>query len=724
MRTRLLVMVAALLLVSATAESQTVTTQDTPKTVAGSSVADVTPVIQVDFGFRLSSYGTDSDEARHQRFQDLRNGAAIDRFRLVKQTESWSFNGEADRVGYRDQRYYGLFSNPGKLKVSFEWNQTPLFYSRDTRTFYVSSPSTPGVLRVDDSIQSGIQNATLTLPNAAGLATPFDLRSQRDVADLRAVVSAGRRVDLNLYAKTTYRVGQQPFGAGFGFTLADEVPLPVDSRTTELGGAFEWANGRSLLRLGYDGSFYRNNAGTLVWDNPLRIADSIGAGPYQGRMALWPNSAYNTVSATASVSMVGRSQAVAYLAVGNMTQNDPLIPFTINTALPSIELARPTANAQARVTSANLTFTSRPTDIVWFSARFRSYGFINRTPEFHVGNLVNYDTSVVTLNEPADPLGFSRKTFDAEASVTPMPFTAFRVGYTREAFVHRFRTVETTRTDTVQASIDTTGLNWLTLRAIFEHGNRTGTGLDVTSLIERGEQPSLREFDIADRDTDRFSAIIQVMPMSQFSVNAMVASGKETYPDTATGFGLRSNDNRSYSIGFDFVPTDAVSMGLSYQSDKYTAVQWSRTASPLPSPQFNDPTRNWSDNSSDRTDTVTASLDLLKLFPKTELRTAYDYSKGQSTYVYGLASNTTLPAPVQLAPVVNTRQHGTLDLRYLISRHVSAGVVYWYDKYDVNDYALGPATIDSIAQPSFLALGYVWRPYTAQTVWARLSFLW
>jgi hypothetical protein len=39
-------------------------------------------------------------------------------------------------------------------------------------------------------------------------------------------------------------------------------------------------------------------------------------------------------------------------------------------------------------------------------------------------------------------------------------------------------------------------------------------------------------------------------------------------------------------------------------------------------------------------------------------------------------------------------------------------------------FALGPATLNTLAQPSFLMLGYVFRPYTAQTVMGRVTYLW
>ena len=59
-----------------------------------------------------------------------------------------------------------------------------------------------------------------------------------------------------------------------------------------------------------------------------------------------------------------------------------------------------------------------------------------------------------------------------------------------------------------------------------------------------------------------------VTPVSQFSVNASAGIGKQDYP--GTNFGLRNNDNHVYSVGFDFVPSDKVSLGASYGYEKYT----------------------------------------------------------------------------------------------------------------------------------------------------------
>jgi hypothetical protein len=223
--------------------------------------------------------------------------------------------------------------------------------------------------------------------------------------------------------------------------------------------------------------------------------------------------------------------------------------------------------------------------------------------------------------------------------------------------------------------------------------------------------------------------------MSDFSFNTSVSFGRQEYP--GTNFGLRDNNNHVYSVGFDYVPSNQVSMGVNYGFEKYDALQVSRTANPLPAntvaflndptQQFNDPRRDWTDNSADRVHTVDASFDLLKLLPKTDIKVAYNYSRAESTYTYGLAPNTVVAAPVQLTPVLNKLQRGTVDGRYFVTRHFAVGGIYWFDKYNVEDFALGP--VSSLAQPAtatpaLMMLGYFYRPYTANTVMARITYLW
>src|SRR5262249_46418193 len=273
--------------------------------------------------------------------------------------------------------------------------------------------------------------------------------------------------------------------------------------------------------------------------------------------------------------------------------------------------------------------------------------------------------------------------------------------------------------------IDVTGVSWLTLRGVYEHGQRRGSAVNEAELIAIGEQPSLRQFDVSDRDRDRLSAVAFLTPISFLAFNGSVGVGREHYP--GTNLGLRSNDNHVYSVGVDLVPSDAVNVGVSYGWERYTALQASRTSNPLPDPTFIDPRRDWTDDSTDKVDTLDASLDLVKVIPRTELRLAFDLSNARSTYVYGLASNTTLAAPAQLPAVTNLLRRATFDVKYFLTAHLAAGAAYWYDDYRVNDFALGPQpglALPATAAPSIVMIGYRTMPYTANTVWGRVTYFW
>jgi MtrB/PioB family decaheme-associated outer membrane protein len=676
----------------------------------------------VDVSVRDTVYTPGSDEGRAQRYRDLRGGGTVEFLRYKQDTATHWFNVEIDHAGYRDQRYSATYNDFGRFKAWFQFNSIPLFFSEDTKTLFAPEGGTiENILRIPDAIQTGLQNKTLPYASVDALASPFDLRLKRTVAQFNTTYSFARSLDLNVMFNSSAKNGNQPWAGTFGFGDAVELPVPVQTRTTDFGVGLEWANNRGSARVGYDGSFFRNDFETLVWDNPLRITDSPTLGPLQGRELLWPDSNQSTGSISGALNLPARSHATGYLSIGQWSTDSALIPFTVNSALPVIPLDRQTSDTRARITSMNYTFSSRPTDMLWVSARYKSYDFDNRTPLFHLANTVAYDTTVEAFADGStSPYSLNRKTFDAEASLTPYRYSAFRVGYTREQIDQTFRTFDTTTEQTVRASADVSGVSWLMLRAVYEHAKRVGSGLDEQSLDDIGEQVSLRQFDISDRNANRVSVVAQVTPVSSFSVNGSVSAGNEDRPGTV--FGLRSNDNRSYSVGVDYVPRKQVSMGAQYTWEKYTSLQASRQANP--GPQFDDPTRDWTTDGNDRSHTFTASMDLLKLVEKTDIIFSYAFNHAESLYVYGLAPNTTLAPVQQLPPVVNELNRATINLRYHFTRHMGGGIVYWFDKYTVNDFAMGAETLTTIAQPSFLMIGYLARPYTANTLSGRFTYYW
>jgi MtrB/PioB family decaheme-associated outer membrane protein len=674
---------------------------------------------QVDVGLRGTIYTDNSDEARYQRYRDLRNGAIADYFRASKDTGVWSFHAQADHVGYRDQRYFADYRRPGKLHVTFEFNQIPIFYSQDTATPFTNAGG--GLLTLPDVTQNAIQNGTAKLADWVPISPKFDLESKRSVADVHLVYNATKDVDLFVNFRNTVKKGQQQWDGTFGFSNAVDFAVPVDTHTSELGVAGEWMDDRADVRVGYDGSFFRNTNQVITWDNPLRLTDSPSSGPGQGREALWPNSNQNSGWISGLMKLPMHSQATAYVSLGDWTQDQTLIPFTINSALAAPTLDRSTADAKARITASTLSFNTRAIDDLALNFRFRTYDFNNETPVFHVTQTVSYDTSVAAFDAGSNTIySFNRKTFDADASWTPIAHGALRAAYTRDYLSQTFRTFDSQHEDWLRLSADATGIKTMTLRAVYEFSNRNGTGLDEQSLDDIGEQTSLRQFDISNRKTNRFSVIGMGQVNSSLSVNGTVFVGTDHRPDST--FGLQQNDNHGVGVGFDYVPDEKVSAGMSYEYEHYHTLQRSRQASS--GTDFNDPTKDWTTDATDHAHTIHASVDLLKYFPKTDVRLGYDFSYATSLYVYGLTPDTTLPPVSQLPQVLNRRHRITGEARRTFTTHLGGSVMLWYETYHVDDFAFSPVTLNTIAQPSFLTLGYLYRPYTATTIQARLTYLW
>src|SRR3989344_6670665 len=97
-------------------------------------IAQEEPQNQISLGYRSLVFGENSDEARFQRYNDLRDGLILDTFRLGKRTDTYSLEFGGNHVGYRDQEFSGSYNRYGKFKMSLGYNQTPLFYSNSTRT--------------------------------------------------------------------------------------------------------------------------------------------------------------------------------------------------------------------------------------------------------------------------------------------------------------------------------------------------------------------------------------------------------------------------------------------------------------------------------------------------------------------------------------------------------------------------------------------------------------
>jgi hypothetical protein len=316
--------------------------------------------------------------------------------------------------------------------------------------------------------------------------------------------------------------------------------------------------------------------------------------------------------------------------------------------------------------------------------------------------------------------------------MTPITRAALAVGFARLGEERTHRIFESTTENVVRLAFDSVGHEYFAVRTKYEHGQKRGSGLDLELLTDVAEQTGMRHFDVASRDRDRITILGSVTPTSIVSVNASLAAGKDDYIESV--FGLRDNMHRVYSVGMDVAPTATFTVGPSYSFERYNALSRSRQANP--GPQFDDPSRNWATDGTDRVHSFVLAAGLTDVADKVDVLVSYDFNRARATYTYitgavpdrtlpeEVVVETTLPQPTQLPPTLSQLNRATADVTYAVNERMSIGVSYWYEDYKVEDFTLDADANPDLVRGQVLLIGYLYRPYTANTFWGRLVYRW
>jgi MtrB/PioB family decaheme-associated outer membrane protein len=543
MRNRLVTTFAALLLTSTyVAQAQTPPTKPAPPT--GPSIG------VFDFGFRGGS--TDGDEARFERYRDLRSGAAT-LFGMDKNTETYRFGASASNIGYRDQQYSATYTN-GKLTLSGLYDSIPLNYLYDAPLVWQGDGN--GRFTLDPAARLAVQGRTNAPADGTAVGVPCapgsgpttcnattsaagkanrsiynqllrtdDMEGLRNTAGVKVNYEATPALAVDVDFSSTGRNGSMPWAASYAFNNANVFNAPIDQRTNELKAGTEWVNRKGMIRFNYWGSFFENNVQTLTWDNPIRATDfnnglqppngpydpsgySNGNGPAFGQSAFWPGNTLNSFGATGMYKGLPKTTVNGNVQLTFMRQNEALLPWTLNTsinndtvltAFPSLR-SLPRASAEASVNGLNalVNLSSRPLRYLTIQARYRYNEHDNNTHHFDSREYVRFDAVPEELAD--DPLtphveGFSeyfqitRKNFDVTGTFNLRDFGSFRVGYANELFEREGRGFSDVSENTLRLAYDASLFNMVTVKASLDNGRRRGDGY-ILSGIDYEEGPA------------------------------------------------------------------------------------------------------------------------------------------------------------------------------------------------------------------------------------------
>ena len=123
-------------------------------------------------------------------------------------------------------------------------------------------------------------------------------------------------------------------------------------------------------------------------------------------------------------------------------------------------------------------------------------------------------------------------------------------GYTRNNSGYDFRIFDSTGENVLRVTADAVGSQWVTFRAKYEFADRSGSGLNEDLLVEIGEQPAMRHYDVADRTPESVhGADGCACPTTGGLFSVSAGFGTDDYDDSY--FGLQESTFRTFSLGAD-----------------------------------------------------------------------------------------------------------------------------------------------------------------------------
>jgi MtrB/PioB family decaheme-associated outer membrane protein len=666
--------------------------------------------------------GETERSSKFTEYRDVPRGFFLQFLNLDLSKGSHYFYLAAMNVQQADERIKAGLGDYGKFKLDFGYDNIPHRFSFDGATSYVEK--NPGVFTLNDVIRSAAEALvpTGTSTNIAAAralvstfltsAAPIYLGLQRKTATLDFAYTPSVPFSFNVAGSYETRGGNRPYGTPLGFSNAIELPEPIHYKTTNLDTSLEYHKKWGTVRAGFAASIFDNDVQTLIWDNPYRITDSTYASAYsagngtaRGRMALWPSNDALKFYLSGSFKPLKATRISAAVSYGMFNQNEKLLPFTINTAIPAsdplaanaLSAPRETAMAKANITSLDLTLSSRLLKSVTLTAGFRYYDFANKIEELDIPDgYTRLDQVWEAIPVAVEPYSFTRSRLFGDLTFNVLKNTSLRVGYSlygvrRHEGIHE---TEKTKSDVgpFKVSVDSNPSDWLMLRVSYLNSKRDWS-LDDTWYAYIPTFNFKRYFE-ASRNRQAVNALVGLTPIDNLDIQLTYAFGRDDYPKS--DYGLTRDDFDMYGIDLSYAFAKNQTLYGYYTHEVYDADQASRQSGATFS---ENPLDDWTANLKDTVDTFGGGQTIELLADKLNFDLSASYSKAAgSSFLFSPAGGSPNTALNFTDPLDSTAWWTIQSsFKWKMMKDLFVVLGYWYEQYDLKDIVRNEIAVDYAA---------------------------
>lgn len=735
------------------------------------SAAPAAPTVHSEMDLFLQGVTYDKARPLAYKFEEYRsvpNGLYVERYKLDLGWSGYDLTFKARNISQRDEEASLSGGRPGVVSYRFSWNRIPHRYSNEARTLYDNKGN--GVLTLPDGLQNYFQGASTTVyvATSSGMRS-FFLADAQDVAPLqmqsdRAAVDMtfrpGKELLVSLSGSRLHRSGTRAQGSTFGHSDAIELPAPINDDTYDASMGMDYL-GKSIqagVKAGV--SKFENAYTSIVWDNPKRLTDrytnTTGPNASRGRISTAPDNLAKSLNASLGVDLPMKSRFSADAGYVIMTQEDTMLPYTINSAMtaaaaaavsgtandPPFDLSDP-ANLPARnldmemrVLSQKYRLSTKGLGPVRASAGWRSYKLENKSEEYAFPGRARYDTSWSVESLKNRLFEFERRNADARADVDLGQRVAVGAVVGRE-WVERHREVEKSEEDSASGSLVFKPRHDLFLSSSYLVAERKMEEFEIADYKNSAgtfiEMPGLRRFDVTDRDRKQGRVAAQFAPgevslgLSAQVTNDEFGKGKGDLTGGITTnqnkmYGLLEQLNRTYGTELSFPLLAGLEGGLYYE------FEWSRrmvqSNSNATSTASQDAATDWKIRALERSKIGGVSV---KLPPKGRWDAALGYDLVLSRLDTNIVEQGSgLVGYQSFKQADRTQQTASARIGYKVTDNIRLTGRYSWDKFDITDYATDDVPLFSVTGVNLndaTYLGASVRDYVVQTVGIGLSYV-
>jgi MtrB/PioB family decaheme-associated outer membrane protein len=737
--------------------------------------------------------------AKFEEYRDVPNGFVAERllFEWVPKP-GFFFDVRGFDVSQRDQKIGVRFGKTDLWKGTLTWQENPRLWTDRAVMLYADQGG--GLFTLEDTLQEAVRTAPASadttpadgewdagtrgaLIKSAILSGANDvfLGHQRRTGAAAFQLTPNRSWTLGLKAERELRSGTTPQSLGMTFSLApSEVAAPLDFRTDTLTASAEYAHSRFTVGGSVAVSKFETGFKTLVWDNQLSEIESgsaTSATPAQGRLTLGTDSDVVRMSLYGGVNLAGHTRLNATFSRATTTQDDPLLPMTINSLLAPTAVVPSTFDGEYNTTLADVRVSSRPARRFRWSGWARSFEYQNESPSVTFADYVTTDAQIpfcsnanacgATTNRLQRrnlPYGYERTNIGVLGGFKVTDWLDASLSYEIEGMQREHSAVEDSDEDILKLALDFDVADWLQVRTTARRQERRADEYNAHYFEESfpiGESiiaafnEGTRRFYWTDRDRDAYSLLVDITPTEKFSIYAEAVYGDDTYLDPETGqkigtsftvmedrnfdtvdetytillAGRTRDESTAYTLGFSLAPAERFNLYADYTWETSEYGLETRYRGVSGGIGTDDPLDDWGSDVEDRYDTASLGFEI-RLSEKRgwSLRADASRSTGEGDIEThftpgGQASgNTTLTEFPRLKTTLTLAQ---LALSHSVRKNLDYTVRYWYESWQEDNFAsdfMQPYMGDPGSDPSMdraIFLGIDFADYTNHI----LSFL-